>query len=275
LLTPQFTTLTAPKLDTMVIPGGCGMRETKTANKTAAWIIGQSRRTRRVAAVCTGVYGLAATGLLNGRRVTTHWRYAQDLAHRYPALAVDAGAIFLKDGPFYTSAGITAGIDLSLALIEEDYGLSKALTIARELVVYLKRSGGQEQYSEPLQFQTQSTDRVADVAAWITINLQQDLSVERLAAKVKLGPRHFSRRFQRAFGTTPAAFVETLRMEEARRRLTGEHDTIQRVAISVGFRSDDVFRRTFERRCGITPGVYRSRFGVPATARRFARRLNS
>jgi transcriptional regulator GlxA family with amidase domain len=275
LLTPQFTTVTAPKLDTVVIPGGSGMRETKTANKTAAWIIGQSRRTRRVAAVCTGVYGLAATGLLDGRRVTTHWRYAQDLAHRFPALAVDAGAIFLKDGPFYTSAGITAGIDLSLSLIEEDYGLSKALTIARELVVYLKRSGGQEQYSEPLQFQTQSTDRVADVAAWITTNLQQDLSVERLAAKVKLGPRHFSRRFQRAFGATPAAFVETLRMEEARRRLTGEHDTIQRVAISVGFRSDDVFRRTFERRFGITPSVYRSRFGVPATARRFARRLNS
>ena len=264
LLTPQFTTLTAPKLDTLVIPGGCAMREPKTANKAAAWIMGQSRQTRRVAAVCTGVYGLAATGLLNGRRVTTHWRFAQDLAHRYPALVVDAGAIFLKDGPFYTSAGITAGIDLSLALIEEDYGLSKALTIARELVVYLKRSGGHEQYSEPLQFQTLSTDRVADIAAWIMANLHQNLSVERLAARAKLGARHFSRRFQRAFGATPAAFVETLRMEEARRRLTGEHDTIQRVATSVGFRSDDVFRRTFERRFGISPSVYRSRFGVPA-----------
>ena len=274
-LTPQFTTVTAPKLDTLVIPGGCAMREAKTADKAAAWIIGRSRRTRRVAAVCTGVYGLAATGLLDGRRVTTHWRYAQDLAHRHPALVVDAGAIFLKDGPFYTSAGITAGIDLSLALIEEDYGLSKALTIARELVVYLKRSGGQEQYSEPLQFQTLSTDRVADVAAWITTNLQQDLSVERLAAKVNLGPRHFSRRFQRAFGTTPAAFVETQRMEEARRRLAGEHDTIERVATSVGFRSDDVFRRTFERRFGISPSVYRGRFGVRVSGRRFARRLNS
>jgi transcriptional regulator GlxA family with amidase domain len=272
LLTPQFTTLTAPKLDTLVIPGGCAMRERKTANKAAAWISAQSRHTRRVAAVCTGVYGLAATGLLNGRRVTTHWRYAQDLAHRYPALVVDAGAIFLKDGPFYTSAGITAGIDLALALIEEDYGLRKALTIARELVVYLKRSGGQQQYSEPLEFQTLSTDRVADVAAWITANLQQDLSVERLAAKAKLGPRHFSRRFQRAFGTTPAAFVEMQRVEEARRRLTGARQTIQRVAISVGFRSDDVFRRTFERRFGISPSVYRSRFGAPATGRRFARR---
>jgi transcriptional regulator GlxA family with amidase domain len=155
LLTPQFTTATAPKLDTLVIPGGYAMREPDTARKVAAWVGSQSRQTRRVAAVCTGVFGLAETGLLNGRRVTTHWRYAQDLAQRYPPLVVDAGAIFLKDGPFYTSAGITAGIDLTLALIEEDYGLEVALTIARELVVYLKRSGGQEQYSEPLQFQTQ------------------------------------------------------------------------------------------------------------------------
>jgi transcriptional regulator GlxA family with amidase domain len=195
------------------------------------------------------------------------------LAQRYPALAVDAGAIFLKDGPYYTSAGITPGIDLTLALIEEDYGLGMALTIARDLVVYLKRSGGQEQYSEPLQFQTRSTDRVADIAAWIMANLQQDLSVECLAAKANLGPRHFSRRFQRAFGTSPAAFVEKLRMDEARRRLSGEHGTIDRVAISVGFRSDDVFRRTFARRFGISPSVYRSRFGVSAKA--FARRLIS
>jgi transcriptional regulator GlxA family with amidase domain len=273
LITPQFTTVTAPTLDTLVIPGGSAMREPKTARKVADWINGQSGHTRRITAVCTGVFGLAETGLLNGRRVTTHWRYAQDLTQRYPALVVDAGAIFLKDGPFYTSAGITAGIDLTLALIEEDYGLSMALMIAGELVVYLKRSGGQEQYSEPLQFQTQSTDRLADIAAWIIANLQQDLSVESLAAKAKLGPRHFNRRFQRAFGTTPAAFVETLRMEEARRRLSAKHDTIERVAISVGFRSDDVFRRTFERRFGISPSVYCSRFGVPAGSQ--IRRLNS
>lgn len=266
LLKPQFAAVEAPKVDTLVIPGGCAMREKKTANKVAAWVAGQSRQARRIAAVCTGVYGLAETGLIDGRRVTTHWRHAQDLAQRYPALVVDAGAIFLKDGPFYTSAGITAGIDLTLALIEEDYGLSVALNVARELVVYLKRSGGQEQYSEPLQFQSKSTDPVASIVGWIVANLQQDLSVECLAAKANLGSRHFSRRFQRAFGTTPAAFVETLRMEEARRRLAGEHDTIERVALSVGFRSDDVFRRTFERRFGVSPSVYRSRFGVPARA---------
>jgi len=264
LLQPQFTLATAPSLDTLLIPGGRGMREPRTAARVAAWIRSLPRPPRRTAAVCTGVYGLAETGLLDGRRATTHWKYAQDLALRYPALKVDAGAIFLKDGPYYTSAGITAGIDLSLALIEEDYGLAVALGVARELVVYLKRSGGQEQYSEPLQFQTQSTDRVADVAAWIMTNLQQDLSVERLAAKARLGSRHFSRRFQHAFGTTPAAFVETARLEEARRRPAGEHRTIERVALSVGFRSDDVFRRTFERRFGISPGIYRSRFGTRA-----------
>lgn len=264
LLEPQFTLAAAPHLDTLVIPGGRGMRDPKTAAKVAAWINGLSRQPRRIAAVCTGVYCLAEAGLLEGRRVTTHWKYAQDLAQRHPTLKVDAGAIFLKDGPYYTSAGITAGIDLSLALIEEDYGLAVALAVARELVVYLKRSGGQEQYSEPLQFQTQSTDRVADIAAWIMTNLRQDLSVERLAAKATLGPRHFSRRFQRVFGTTPAVFVETARLEEARRRLAGEHRTIERVALSVGFRSDDVFRRTFERRFGISPSIYRSRFGARA-----------
>lgn len=262
LLAPQFTTATAPKLDTLVIPGGCGMREASMSDRVAAWLQGEVRQTRRIAAVCTGVFGVAATGLLDGRRVTTHWRYAQDLGRRYPKLMVDAGAIFLKDGPFYTSAGITSGIDLTLALIEEDYGPQAALTVARDLVVYLKRSGGQEQFSEPLQFQTQSTDRLTEIAVWIMANLQQDLSVESLAARVKLGPRHFSRRFHQAFGTTPAAFVEMHRIEEARRRLSSQRDTIERVAASVGFRSSDVFRRTFERRFGVTPSVYRSRFGA-------------
>jgi transcriptional regulator GlxA family with amidase domain len=261
LFNPQFTLATTPKLDTLLIPGGRGIRDPRTARRVAAWINALTYQPRRIAAVCTGVFGLAASGLLDGRCVTTHWRYAQDVAQRFPALKVDAGAIFLKDGPFYTSAGITAGIDLSLALIEEDYGLPVALAVARELVVYLKRSGGQEQYSEPLKFQTRSTDRVADVAAWIMANLQQDLSVKRLAAHAKLGARHFSRRFQRAFGATPAVFVDRARMDEARRRLLGNHRTIEEVALSVGFQSDDVFRRSFERRFGVSPSVYRSRFG--------------
>jgi transcriptional regulator GlxA family with amidase domain len=265
LVKPQYTRLTAPRLDTLVIPGGAGMRDPRTAAKTAAWISSRARKLRRIAAVCTGVYGLAPTGLLDGRRVTTHWQHAQDLARRFPALKVDANPLFVKDGAFYTSAGITAGIDLSLALIEEDFGPSVALSVARELVVYLKRPGGQAQFSEPLQFQTQSADRMADLASWIVANLQKDLSVEKLAARARLCPRQFTRRFKQAFGTTPAAFIESARIDEARQRLAGYHGTLERVASSVGFRSDDVFRRTFERRLGITPSAYRTRFGAQAS----------
>src|SRR5579864_7331031 len=230
------------------------MREPKTASKVAAWVGSQSRLTRRVAAVCTGVFGLAETGLLNGRRVTTHWRYAQDLAQRYPALIVDAGAIFLKDGPFYTSAGITAGIDLTLALIEEDYGMDVALTVARELVVYLKRSGGQEQYSEPLRFQTESVSRFSELTTWIQTHLHDDLSVEALAARACLCPRHFSRRFKIEVGASPADFIERLRLDEARRRLSNGDNSVENVGLSVGFKSADAFRRAFERRLGVKIG---------------------
>jgi transcriptional regulator GlxA family with amidase domain len=215
---------------------------------------------RRIASVCTGVYGLAATGLLDGRQVTTHWRFTRDVARRFPNIKVNPDALFLKDGPFYTSAGVTAGIDLSLALIEEDYGPGVALSVARELVMYLKRPGGQEQYSEPLQFQIQSTDRFADLAAWMMRHLHQDLSVEVLADKACLCPRHFSRRFKEVFGTTPALYVEGLRLNEARRRLTLPNQTIESIAASVGFKSADVFRRAFERRFGVTPSGYRIRF---------------
>jgi transcriptional regulator GlxA family with amidase domain len=262
---PQYTLRTAPRLDTLVIPGGTGMRSANTGADIAAWIGSRARKLRRIAAVCTGVYGLAPTGLLDGRRVTTHWHHAQDLAQRFPALKVDADPLFVKDGAFYTSAGITAGIDLSLALIEEDFGPSVALSVARELVVYLKRPGGQAQFSEPLQFQTQSTDRIADIASWIVANLQKDLSVEKLAARARLCPRQFTRRFKHAFGTTPAAFIESARIDEARHRLAGYRGSVERVASSVGFRSDDVFRRTFERRLGITPSAYRTRFGAQAS----------
>jgi transcriptional regulator GlxA family with amidase domain len=260
------TLRTAPALDTLVVPGGRGLRNTKTNAIVSAWLKSRAGRVRRVATVCTGIYGLAPTGLLDGRHVTTHWRFARDVAKRFPNLKVDPNALFLKDGRFYTSAGITAGIDLSLALIEEDYGPSVALTVARELVVYLKRSGGQEQYSEPLQFQVQSTDRFADLAAWIIGHLAQDLSVEALAGRTLLCPRHFSRRFKHAFGSTPAAFIENLRLDHARRRLTISDINIESVASSVGFHSADAFRRAFERRFDVTPSSYRSRFAAHSAA---------
>jgi transcriptional regulator GlxA family with amidase domain len=277
IFTPQKTFNNAPPLDTLIVPGGSALRIPHIGKPVAAFVKSRAGRTRRIVSICTGLYGLAQTGLLAGRCVTTHWRFAQDVSRRFPELRVDHNAIFLRDGPFYTSAGATAGIDLSLALIEEDYGPRVAMTVARDLVVYLKRSGGQEQYSEPLQFQTQSVSRLSEVATWIVSHLSEDLSVEALAAKACLCPRHFSRRFKAEFGYTPAHFVEKLRLDEARRRLCTGDNSIENVGLSVGFKSADAFRRTFERRLAINPSDYRRRFstaGKAETAFHRHRKLN-
>jgi transcriptional regulator GlxA family with amidase domain len=250
----------APALDTLIVPGGWGLRVPSINAAVATWLRNRAPRIRRVACVCTGVYGLAPTGLLNGRRVTTHWRFAEDLGKQFPQLNVDAKALFLKDGRFYTSGGITAGIDLALALVEEDLGPRVALTVARELVVFLKRPGGQEQFSEPLRFQVHSADRFADLVAWISAHLERDLSVSVLAERARLSPRHFSRRFHETLGCTPAQFVDSLRLTEARERLTTPGRTIDSVAASVGFASADVFRRRFVKRFGVAPKNYRERF---------------
>ena len=259
---PRKTIENVPPLDTLIIPGGKSLRSGELSATISQWLEKRASKIRRIASVCTGVYAVAPTGLLDGRRVTTHWRFARDLAQRYPRLRVDANALYIKDDKFYTSAGITAGIDLSLALIEEDYGSQVALSVARELVVYLKRPGGQEQYSEPLQFQIQSTDHFADVITWARSHLRQDLSVEALAERACVCPRHFSRRFKEVFGLTPGVFVETLRLDEARRRLAGHSNSIEAVGASVGFRSAKAFRRSFEKRFGIPPSVYCRRFAA-------------
>jgi transcriptional regulator GlxA family with amidase domain len=259
---PRFTIENAPKLDTLIIPGGCGLRVPETNRKVAAWVLEKAKTTRRVASVCTGLYGLAATGLLDGRRVTTHWRFVSDAGKRFPKLKMESNALFVKDGSFYTSAGVTAGIDLALALIEEDFGSKVALTAAREMVVYLKRSGGQDQYSEPLQFQMNSGERFAELAAWMTNNPTEEMTVESLARRASLSPRQFFRRFKEHFGSSPAMFVETLRLNEARRRLSAGEPSIENVAESVGFNGADSFRRAFERRFRVTPSKYRRSFGV-------------
>ena len=264
---PHTTLRNAPALDTLIIPGGRGARIGQSSSLIAKWISSRAKRIRRIASVCTGVYALAPTGLLDGRRVTTHWRFANDVAQRFPKLNVDHDALFLKDGPFYTAGGITASVDLALALIEEDYGPRVALAVARELVVFLKRSGGQKQYSEPLEFQINSTDRFADLASWMVEHMRGDLSLAALAKRVCLSPRHFVRRFKQAFDGTPAAFVENLRLDEARRRLSERTQTIENVASSVGFQSDDVFRRAFQRRFGVKPSSYRSQFDARTKSR--------
>jgi transcriptional regulator GlxA family with amidase domain len=248
------------RLDSLVIPGGTGLRRPGVSEKAAAWISSIEGSVRRIASVCTGLYGLAPTGLLDGRRVTTHWSASRDIARRYPRLEVAPDAIFIKDDRFYTSAGVTAGIDLALALIEEDLGSQVALAVARELVVYFKRPGGQQQFSEPLRFQFEASDNFGDLAAWIQNHLSADLSVESLANRVNLSHRHFARAFKKEFGTTPAAFVEELRMGLASERLCARRVTVTSVARSVGYSSEDVFARAFERRFGVSPTVYRSRF---------------
>jgi transcriptional regulator GlxA family with amidase domain len=246
--------------DTIIVPGGAGLRDPQTNRAAADWILGRAERGRRVVSVCTGLYGLAATGLLDGRRATTHWRFCADVARLHPDIRLEPDAIFIRDGRFYTSAGITAAIDLSLALVEEDLGPRAALAVARELVVCLKRPGGQLQYSEPLRFQSHASDRFADLAAWIPANLTGDLSVEALAARVHLSRRQFSRAFRATFTTSPADHVETLRLSEATRHLSTGQGSIDSIAASVGYASADAFRHAFERRYGVPPTAYRARF---------------
>lgn len=257
---PDVTFDDAPPFDTIVVPGGPGLREPETNLAVAAWLNVRAPVTRRMVSVCTGLYGLAASGLMDGRRATTHWRHAADVAQRFPAVRVEPDAIFMKDGCFYSSAGMTAGIDLALALIEEDHGPALATATARQLVVYMKRAGGQLQYSEPLRFQARAGDRFADLAAALLADLGADWTVETMAARTGLSARQFARRFNAAFGAAPAAYLERLRLDEARSRLLAGDDGLARIAHAVGFRSDDGFRRAFERRFGVTPAAYRGRF---------------
>jgi transcriptional regulator GlxA family with amidase domain len=260
ILQPTVDFASSGEFDTIVTPGGPGLREVSINTLVSAWLKERAPRTRRMVSVCTGFYGLAATGLLDGRRAATHWRWARDAERRFPAVAIDSDVLFVEDPPFYTSAGVTAGIDLTLALVEQDHGPVLALNVARELVIYLKRPGGQPQFSEPLQFQASAVNRFSELAAWLPEHLQEDLTVEALAARVNMGSRHFSRVFGETFGTTPGRYVEAIRLDAARERLGKNRHTVESVATSVGFASADVFRRAFERRFGISPTTYRQHF---------------
>ena len=251
----QETLGTAPDLDTIVIPGGKGLRRPEINKRISDWILARANRTRRIACVCSGIYGLAPTGLLDGRQVTTHWRFARDVAQRFPKLRVHNKPL-IKDGPFYTSAGLTAGIDLSLALIEEDYGRHVALATARELMTPVANRNDEKELPKPLVFDSQPTDRFGELVAWIMRNLHEDLSVNALARRACMSPSHFNRAFKSVFGSTPADFVENLRLNEARRRLSTPRKTLYTVAASVGFSSAGEFRRAFERRFGAKPARY-------------------
>lgn len=259
-LTPDARFEDAPPLDTLIIPGGSGLRRAATNGKVASFIRQRARKLRRIAAVCTGIYGLAPTGLLDGRRVTTHWAFAEDVARQFPKLCVAHDELFIKDGRYYTAAGVTSGIDLSLSLIEEDLGPARALAVAREMVVYMKRQGGQDQFSEPLRFQLAARDRLRDLGDYVTAHLAGDLAVPRLAKALAMSTRQLSRLCQRELGSSPAALVQRLRLDDARQRLLEPQASVEAVSATCGFRSADVFRRAFEQRFGVNPSSYRDRF---------------
>jgi transcriptional regulator GlxA family with amidase domain len=262
IIKPQLDIKEAPQLDTIIVPGGAGIRDSRVSKKIARWLSRRAPGTRRIIAMGDSIYALAQTGLLDGRDVAVHWRFAKDVAQTFPKLRVISNRLFVKDGQFYTCAGGMSAIDLCLSLIEEDYGRQMALKLARELVVHVKRSGEQEQYSEALQFQVQSCDRFADISSWIVCNLNEDLSIEALAHRTCMSPRNFTRLFKAEFGTAPAEFVASVRITEAQRRLLIPRNSIESVAASVGFKSADAFSRTFERLVGIRPSTYRGRQGV-------------
>ncbi len=257
----EKTTDEVGSLDTLIIPGGSSLGvSSQTGAQIAEWLCRQKRLPRRIATVSTGIYPLAQSGLLDGAQVTTHWRCAHDVAQRFPKLSLNYAASFVKHGRFYTCGGAKAGIEMTLALINEDYGEQVAQQVAREFVVRLKPPGTEEAVTYLPKEQCQSTDRLADLPSWILAHLDEDLTVEMLAQQSALCPRHFSRLFRRTFKTTPADFVEQVRLGEARRRLLLPQATIKNVADSVGFKSADSFRRAFERRLGVNPSTFRLRY---------------
>ncbi|AZF31361.1 Transcriptional regulator, AraC family [Pseudomonas sp. R4-35-07] len=245
--------------DTLVIAGGWGVYGAAEDPALVHWVREKSRHTRRMASVCTGAFLLAASGLLDGCRVATHWTRCEELARKFPALTVEPNPIFIQQGTLWTSAGVTAGIDLCLALVEEDLGRAVALDVARQLVVFLKRPGGQSQFSVTLSLQ-KSDSRFAELHAWIADNLTLDLSISTLAAQAGMSERSFVRHYRAETGQTPARAVELIRVESARRQLADSSIAIKRIAVHCGFGCEETLRRSFLRALSVTPQAYRERF---------------
>jgi len=246
--------------DTLLVVGGACVEAGREDATVVEWLQRMAPRLRRVGSICTGAFLLARAGLLNGRRATTHWKYCDLLAQRYPAVKVESDPIYVRDGKVYTSAGVTAGMDMALALVEEDAGSAIALEVARELVLYLRRPGGQSQFSVALNLQASDRQPFRDLGAWVLDNLRKDLSINALAWRVGMSPRNFARVFHAEMKMTPAKFVESLRLESARRRLQESNATLEAVATTCGFRNSDAMRNTFKRVLRVAPGEYRWRF---------------
>lgn len=242
-------------VDTLLVVGGDGVEGGLGALDPAvlAWLRDWAPWVRRLGAVCTGAFALAAAGLLDGRRAVTHWQWCDRLARDYPHVRVDAEPIYIRDGNVYTSAGVTAGMDLALAMVEEDHGTDVALQIARELVLFLRRPGGQSQFSPVLARQGGERRPLRDLHMWMLTNLDKRLDVEALAHQAAMSPRHFARVFAQEFGVTPARYVEQVRVEAARQQLEGAALSVAAIAAACGFGSADVMRRSFLRTLRVIP----------------------
>lgn len=246
---------------TLLVPGGRYTADFEP--RLTDWLRARAGAAERLVSVCTGGLLLAEAGLLDGRRATTHWNACEQMARDYPAVTVEPDPIYVRDGPVATSAGVTAGIDLALALVEEDHGRDVALTIARHLVVFLRRPGSQAQFSAQLAAQTARREPLRDVQHWITEHPGGDLSVEALALRARLSPRHFARAFRAETGVTPGRYVERVRVEHARRLLEEGGEGIAQISRACGYGTPEALRRAFVKTLGQPPAEYRRRFGTP------------
>src|SRR5437868_10557353 len=248
------------RIDTLLVAGGEAIEKNEISPEAVRWLKRISRRIRRVGSVCTGAMLLARAGLLEGRRATTHWNWCQTLIKRAPGADVDPDPIFVRDENVYTSAGVTAGMDLALALVEEDHGSRLALQVARNLVLYLRRPGGQSQFSVALSLQLTDRKPLRELEGWVLDNLHKPLTVSLLAQRVAMSPRNFARVFTKEMKTTPAKFVERLRVEAARRRLEESQNSMEMIASECGFGNVNSMRNVFHRALKIAPGQYRRHF---------------
>jgi transcriptional regulator GlxA family with amidase domain len=247
------------RVDTLLVAGGVGAESARCDEKFLRWLFRINRHARRVGSICTGAFVLAQAGLLDGKRVVTYWEWCDSLAEQYPKIFVERDPVYVKDGRVYTSAGITAGIDLALALVEEDHGRERALKIARKLVMFLVRPGGQSQFSTVLSSQTASRT-FKELQAWLLEHLADTLTVDILAERVCMSPRHFARVFAKEIGITPARFLDRLRVETAQRMLEQSSLSITEIAQACGYGSPDSMRRSFLRVLGVTAANYSKRF---------------
>ena len=263
IATEPLSALDGHTIDTLIVPGACDVDDVRRDRKLIDWVRDRALDCRRVCSVCVGAFLLAEAGLLNGRRVVTHWMHCGLLASSYPGISVEPDAIYVRDGSIWSSAGVTTGIDLTLALIEEDCGRTVAMHVARVLVVYLRRMGGQSQYSALLAAQVESaSDAFTELERWIAENLTADLRVERLAERAGMSPRNFARRYTETRKRTPARAVEAVRVDAARRALEETSDRIEEIARRCGFSDEEHMRGAFVRHVGIAPRAYRDRFAA-------------